>query len=112
MCTGFDDFFEVGNVIEIRAAQVAALLAVGAHVRHRVERHCGDGPVFLYADLVALLRCPAAMHADVVVLAGEFELDRLTGGPGEDHRHVVVVLRLVFVAETAAHVFANHSHFA
>ena len=52
------------------------------------------------------------MHADVVVFAGKFQLDRLPGYLGQHRSHVVVILRLVFIAEAAAHVLANDPNFA
>ena len=107
-----DDFSEIRNLVEVGAAQIAALLAVGPDVGDRVEVHRGDGAVLFHADFVLLLRGPAAMHADVIVLPGELELHRLAGDLGEHRRHVIVVLRLILVAEAAAHVFADHAHFA
>jgi hypothetical protein len=105
-----DVLFEIGNLVKVSAAQIAALLAVGAHVGDRVEGNRGDRAVFFHADLVMLLRRPAAVHADVVVLPGKFKLHRLPADFGQHSGHVVVILRLVLVPEAAAHVFAHHSH--
>ena len=52
------------------------------------------------------------MHADVVIFAGELQLDRLGADSSERGGHIIIVLRLIFVAETAAHVLANDAHFA
>ena len=52
------------------------------------------------------------MHADVVVFTGKFEFHRLPGNLGQYGGHIVVVLRLIFIAEAAAHVLADDSHFA
>ena len=107
-----DDFSEVRNLVEVGAAQVTALLAVGPDIGHRVQLYRRDGAVLFYADFVFLLRRPAAMHADVIVLPGELELHRLAGDFGEHGGHVIVVLRLILVAEAAAHVFTDHAYLA
>ena len=51
-----NDLFEVGNVVEIRATQITALLSIGAHVGYRVQLDGCNRAVFFYADLVMLLR--------------------------------------------------------
>src|SRR5437870_883299 len=107
-----DHLLEVGDLVEIRAAQVAALLAVGAHVRDGVQLDRRDRSVLLYPDLIVLLRGPAAVHADEVIFPGEFELYWLASDFSQDRRHEVVVLGLIFVAETGAHVLADDPNLA
>jgi len=52
------------------------------------------------------------MHADKVVFTGEFELHRLVGRFGKHGGHVIVILRLILVTETTAHVLTDDPHFA
>ncbi len=103
--------FHVRNLIQVDAADGPGIFPVRAHAAVAAQLQRLQCAVAADAHLVVLHRGPAAVHADVIFLARELQLDRRAGLPGQHGRDQVGILILVLVAEVAAHVLAHHADF-
>ena len=107
---GMDDRLDVLALIDFDAADRARVLPIRAHAAVPAQLDRLEHAVGADAHLVVLRRGPAPVHADEVVFPREFQLHGRAGFPGEQGGHEVVILILVLVAESTAHVLTDDAH--
>ena len=97
-------------MVQFHARDIARAFPIRPHAAIAAELDRGQRPIGLYADFVILLGRPAAVHRDEIFLARELQFYRRAGLLRQHGDHQIGILALIFVAESAAHVLADHAH--